>query len=80
MINVLKLLRREVYLALLLSILLFVSIDISSNNHIVLGKQDSTDDNEVEEDSTEEETIEEVEEDSTEEQTIEEVEEDSTEE
>ncbi len=39
-------LRKEISLAFLLSILLFVSIDISIYNHIVLGQQDSKDDNE----------------------------------
>jgi hypothetical protein len=39
------LIRKEIYLSFLLSILLFVSIDILSYNHIVLGKEDSKDDN-----------------------------------
>ena len=33
--------RTEISLIFLLSILLFVSLDISSHNHIVLGKEDS---------------------------------------
>jgi hypothetical protein len=41
----LQLIRKEIYLSFLLSILLFVSIDILSYNHIVLGKEDSNDDN-----------------------------------
>ena len=45
MSNVLQLLRNEIYLTFLLSILLFVSIDISYNNHIVLGQEDSKDGN-----------------------------------
>ncbi|HEX2409180.1 MAG TPA: hypothetical protein VHJ38_18415 [Nitrososphaeraceae archaeon] len=32
---------REIHLIFLLSILLFVSFDISSDNHIVLGEEDS---------------------------------------
>ncbi|MDF2738553.1 MAG: hypothetical protein K0S93_2414 [Nitrososphaeraceae archaeon] len=31
--------RKEIYLSIILSILLFISIDISSYNHIVLGKE-----------------------------------------
>ena len=42
---ILQLLRKEIYLSFLLSILLFVSIDILSYNHIVLGKEDTKDDN-----------------------------------
>ena len=41
----LQLIRKEIYLSFLLSILLFVSINILSYNHIVLGKGDSKDDN-----------------------------------
>ena len=37
--------RKEVYIPFLLSILLFLSIDISSHNYIVLGKEDDGDDN-----------------------------------
>ncbi|HSF00686.1 MAG TPA: hypothetical protein VLA48_07300 [Nitrososphaeraceae archaeon] len=37
--------RKEIYLSFLLSILLFVSIDILSYNHIIIGKEDSNDDN-----------------------------------
>ncbi len=44
MTNDLQLLRKEIYLSFLLSILLFVSIDILSYNYIVLGKEDSKDD------------------------------------
>ncbi len=32
--------RKEIYLSFLLSILLFISIDISSYNHIALGQED----------------------------------------
>ncbi|HEX6294553.1 MAG TPA: hypothetical protein VFZ46_05310 [Nitrososphaeraceae archaeon] len=45
----LQLIRKEIYLSFLLSILLFVSFDILSYNHIVLGKGDSKDDNRREE-------------------------------
>jgi hypothetical protein len=38
------LLRKEIYLSFLLSILLLLSIDISFYNHVILGKQDSKDD------------------------------------
>src|ERR687889_734611 len=54
MSNVLQLLRNEIYLTFLLSILLFVSIDISSYNHIVQGQDDSKDDNGGEESGGEE--------------------------
>ena len=37
--------RKEVYIPFLLSILLFLSIDISSHNYIALGKEDDSDDN-----------------------------------
>ena len=37
-------LRKEIYLSFLLSILLLLSIDISFYNHVVLGKQDSKED------------------------------------
>jgi len=37
--------RKEVYISFLLSILLFLSIDISSHNYIVLGKEDDSEDN-----------------------------------
>ena len=37
--------RKEVYIPFLLSILLFLSIDISSHNYIVLGKEDDSEDN-----------------------------------
>jgi hypothetical protein len=37
--------RKEVYIPFLLSILLFLSIDISSYNYIVLGKEDDSVDN-----------------------------------
>ena len=37
--------RKEIYLPFLLSILLFLSIDISSHNYIVLGKEDDGNDN-----------------------------------
>ena len=37
--------RKEVYIPFLLSILLFLSIDISSHNYIALGKVDDSDDN-----------------------------------
>ena len=37
--------RKEVYIPFLLSILLFLSIDISSHNYIVLGKEDNSEDN-----------------------------------
>jgi hypothetical protein len=37
--------RKEVYIPFLLSILLFLSIDISSYNYIVLGKEDDSKDN-----------------------------------
>ncbi len=37
--------RKEVYIPFLLSILLFLSIDISSHNYIVLGKEDDGNDN-----------------------------------
>jgi len=51
------LLRKEIYLSFLLSILLLLSIDISFYNHVVLGKQDSKedggDDNERSEDEAE---------------------------
>ena len=46
---ILQLLRKEIYLSFLLSILLFVSIDILSYNHIILGQEDSKDDNKKEE-------------------------------
>ncbi len=35
--------RKEVYIPFLLSILLFLSIDISSHNYIALGKEDDSD-------------------------------------
>ena len=37
--------RKEVYIPFLLSILLFLSIDISSYNYMVLGKEDDSEDN-----------------------------------
>ncbi len=37
--------RKEIYIPFLLSILLFLSIDISSHNYIVLGKEDDSEDN-----------------------------------
>ena len=37
--------RKEIYISFLLSILLFLSIDISSHNYIVLGKEDDSEDN-----------------------------------
>jgi hypothetical protein len=37
--------RKEIYIPFLLSILLFLSIDISSHNYIALGKEDDSDDN-----------------------------------
>jgi hypothetical protein len=42
---VLQLFRKEVYIPFLLSILLFLSIDISSYNYMVLGKEDDSEDN-----------------------------------
>ncbi len=45
----LQLIRKEIYLSFLLSILLFVSINILSYNHIVLGKGDSKEGGEREE-------------------------------
>ncbi|MCJ7637978.1 MAG: hypothetical protein MUO21_10855, partial [Nitrososphaeraceae archaeon] len=41
--------RKEIYLPFLLSILLFLSIDISFYNYIVLGKEDDSKDNVKEE-------------------------------
>jgi hypothetical protein len=37
--------RKEIYISFLLSILLFLSIDISSYNYIVLGKEHDSEDN-----------------------------------
>jgi hypothetical protein len=54
MTNDLQLLRKEIYLSFLLSILLFVSIDILSYNYIVLGKEDSKDDSSRREEGGEE--------------------------
>jgi hypothetical protein len=51
---ILQLLRKEIYLSFLLSILLFVSIDILSYNHVILGQEDSKDDNKKEEEEEEE--------------------------
>jgi hypothetical protein len=45
------LIRKETYIPFLLSILLFVSIDISFYNHIVLGKENNDDDHSNEEDN-----------------------------
>lgn len=46
----LQLIRKEIYLSFLLSILLFINIDISFYNHIVLGKEndDSSYDDKIE--------------------------------
>lgn len=46
----LKLFLKERYLSILLSILLFLSINISSYNHIVLGKEDEIIEKDEEED------------------------------
>ena len=48
----LNLIKKEKYISFLLSILLFVSIDISFNNYIVLGKEND-DDNSNDEDKKE---------------------------
>jgi hypothetical protein len=55
----LKLIRKEIYLSFLLSILLFASIDIFLYNYIVLGKEEN-DNNDIDEVREEEEDIEDI--------------------
>jgi hypothetical protein len=45
------LIKKETYISFLLSILLFVSIDISFYNHIVLGKENNNDEDSNDEDN-----------------------------
>jgi hypothetical protein len=51
--SLLQLLSKKLYYRILLTILLYVSIDISSYNYIVLGKEDDSDDETVREKETE---------------------------
>jgi hypothetical protein len=52
------LIKKETYISFLLSILLFVSIDISFYNHIVLGKENNNDEDNDNRDSRDDDIIE----------------------